>query len=513
MHQIGKGAVLFLLLLSVAGTAAAVTSYDIVLDKESADINVTVELYPENPDRTTQLTSSWQMPDGTVIMNVTDSDGPLEYEVDGSQVTFETTITPGEGKEVVEIDGSLDRAVSEEYRGLDLYKFQLSGFRDRKPDVPDEVTQVQLTAERPLLSESHSFGFDTSLGEREVNYSGEGPVNLHLAVSDEGEWYENFVLFGPGNLSTADDLYWVPAAVTGFLPQVNRFPVVVYPDEEYDVEVDEWSAGQYRKGGITFVRKSELEKEGGAGLILHEVMHGFNEEALAWTSATRSWFDEGTASYIQWLVNEERGVRQAEIFGGEVTWREGRSRYTLQPRMEPQDLWDYYSGDRNFMEDWKLTENPERKTFGYAYSELLIRDFVRREGPSSLRPVYGRLLEMDRNVEEEVSSISESNDMLLEALETDFRPCYSSSKGEMESCLEQVNDMDSEVPELGELQNRTEKVEIEKVEEPVADSTRGELVLGGGNFSRTVEKGVLNSLKGYIESIRNWFISLFRSGQ
>ncbi|MDY6770159.1 MAG: hypothetical protein SVU88_04260 [Candidatus Nanohaloarchaea archaeon] len=463
--------VLLLAVVSVSAAASGVTTYDVVVDGDTADMNITVELYPENPDRRTELTTSWLLPPGTTVRGVSDSDGELSYTTDGRQVEFTTTITPQEGKEVVTIRGTVDGVVAEEHRGLDLVQLRLSGFRDQRPDVSEEVTQVRVRTDRPVLSESHSFGFDAALGSHGANYSGEGPVNIRLAVSGQGERYDNFVLFGPGNLSTADDLYWVPVAVTGFRPQVNRWPVVVYSDEQYDQRVDGWSSGQYRTGGLIFIRNSTLVKDEGPAVVLHEVMHGFNADALRWTTANRAWFDEGTASYVEWLVNAKRGVRQAEIFGEEVVWREGRTRYTLPPRKTPGDLLTYYRENRTFMRDWTLFDTSVDRTFGYAYSELLIRRYVLDHGSASLRPVYSQLRSLNDRLDTAVESLHQSNQKILTAMETGFRPCYTTERDALEQCLEEVHRMEAEVPPLGDLAGTTEKVDIQPVDPPGEERT------------------------------------------
>ncbi|MFB6167196.1 MAG: hypothetical protein ABEJ62_02950 [Candidatus Nanohaloarchaea archaeon] len=457
-------AVLLLLLVPAAG---AVTTYDIRLHGDSADINVTVELYPEVQGRDVRLSTTWLLPENTDVGSVSDSEGPIrDYEVSGNRVRFETLIEEDENREVVEIHGRIEDVRKDEYRGLDRVQLQLSGFRDSRPEVPEEVTQVHVESDRSILAESHSFGFNTSLRNRSVKYAGTGPLNLQMSVSGGGESYDHFQLFGTGNLSTADDLYWLPAAVTGFIPQVNRWPVVVYPDEVYDSKVDRWSAGQYRRGGVIFVRNSTLQSNEGPAVVLHEVMHGFNEQALQWTTATRSWFDEGTASYVEWLVNEKRGVRQAEIFGEEVSWVEGNTRYTLPPRKEPGDLWDYYSEGRTYMRGWTLFNTTVDRTFGYAYSELLIRRYVMENGPASLRDVYSGLLDLNSRYNRTVEDVGESNQAILDVMNASFRPCYSSEREEVFDCLERVHEMEAKIPELGDVEDRTGKVRIRKVKPP-----------------------------------------------
>ncbi len=468
MPRYSAGIVLAALLLVLPGVAAGVTSYDIALDGDQAALNATIELYPENPDRTTRYSTTWQLPDGATVQSVEDSDGPLEYEHVGDGVSFTSVISAGEEKEVVTITAEIDDAVTEEYREVDLIRFQLSGFRDTKPDVPEEVTQVRLTSDRRLLAGSHSFGFDSAMDTHSANYSGAGPVNVQLGVSDQGEEYENLVLFGPGNLSTADDLYWVPVAVTGFHPQVNKYPVIVYEDDRYDEVVDAWSAGQYRTGGLIFVRESTMEEDKGPAVVLHEVMHGFNDEALNWFAGDRAWFDEGTAKYVEWAVNANREVPQAEIFGEEVSWRCGpRTRCSYDPRGTPDQLWDFYQRNESFLAEWSPLNSPDTETrrFGYALSELVVRDYVHRHGADGLQPVYDELLALNEDMDEELSGRDATRE-LQRVMDTDLRPCKADERDVFDRCLDDVNEMDAALPDPGSATRDVQKVEIQPIEEP-----------------------------------------------
>lgn len=452
---------LAVILSLLAGAAASTTSYDLSIEGNSAEMNLTLEILPENTDLTEMRPISWRLPEGTEIDSITDSSGSVDFSRDGSLVTFKTEIPAEQDREVVEIKGEIQDVVKEQYRELDLARLQLSARND--------TTQVQVSTDRMILSEASSFGFDTALGNDSANYSGKGPVNLRLAISDAGTMYENYALFGPGNISVADDLYWVPAAVTGFLPQVNRHPVVVLPDREYNETVDRWSAGQYRTGGLIFIRNTTLQGDRVTGVLLHEVMHAFNAEALAWSEADRAWFDEGTSKYVEWLVNEKGGVKTAEIFGQPVTWRQGISRYTLPPRKTPEHLWQYYQEGHDFMERWKVTDARVDRTFGYAFSELVIRDYVRNKGAAALRPVYSEFLDLNTERKHPVRDVEKSNDRILSIMGTDLQPCKAGSKEVVGDCLDKVNGMEPEIPALGELKGETRTVEITPIQQPEAD--------------------------------------------
>jgi hypothetical protein len=468
MPPIRRGALLAALLFLLPGLGAGVTTYDIALDGDTATVNATIELYPDNPDRTTRYSTTWGLPEETTVHAVRDSSGPIDYERTSSGVSFTTEIAAEQDKDVVEIDATVDGIVAEEHNAVALVTFQLSGFRDSKPAVPEEVTQVQLRSDRDLLAGSHSVGVDAAMATRTANYSGAGPVNVQLTMSNGGKQYDNLVLFGDGDLSVADNLYWVPVAVTGFHPPVNRYPVIVYSDEEYDERIDQWSAGQYRSGGLIFVRESTIDSDQAPAVVLHEVMHGFNDHALNWVRGDRAWVDEGTAKYVEWLINAKRDVPQAEIFGEQVSWRCGdQTRCSYEPRGTPDQLWDFYERDPTFLATWSPLQSPDAETrrFGYALSELVIRDYVRRNGADALQTAYDDFRAVNQDSGEELGGTA-ATQQVQRILGSDLQPCASEDRSVFAACLDAVNTMDAEIPEQRAIDRDVDRVAITPVEQP-----------------------------------------------
>ncbi len=505
MHtRLVRGVLPLAVLLLLMPAVGAVTSYDITVDGDTADLNVTFELYADEPKNFWRVSNQgFPLPERFRVLSVSDSLGPIEdYTFDDGVLRFDTNQGTARTREVVTVHATTESAVTEEYRELDLVRLRLSGFSDRYPDRPDEVTQVQVSTERALHSQSHSLGFDAAMEPNGINLSGEGPVNLHLTVSDQGERYDNMVLFGPGDISTADDLYWVPAAVTGFLPTVNRYPVIVYDAETYEAEVDRWSAGQYRTGGIIFMKRPTLESDHGPGVLLHEVMHGFNEQALRWTRAQRAWFDEGTAKYVEWLVNANRSVPQAEIFGETV--RINRT-HTYPPRKTPEDLWDYYASGSNAMLEWTLFEQDSiDRTFGYAYGELVIRNHVMEEGAESLQPVYRDLRQLNEDRTEAIEDTATSNEQILSLMDATFRPCDLPSEAQLRACLDEVNEMEPVIPELGDLEGQVDQVPIEPVERPDLDPGGSPILPTNGTVggdARNLVNTVFAALQRFLQDL------------
>ncbi len=453
-----RAAVLLVLCLGAVPLAGATTTYDIAVDGTTATVNVSFEL---TADRAINFWRgvTWQLPDGAAVVAVRDTQGAIDdYTVRDGELRFNTNRGPARTREVVTVVYRHDNAVEEEYRGVDLLQFRLSGF-------PDERTQVAVETARPLLAESHSYGFRYSLGPRAANYSGTGPVNLYLSVSDSGDRYDHFVLFGDGNLTRADQLFDVAPAVTGFLPQLNRYPVIVLPDQEYDETVDAWSAGQYRTGGLIFIRESVMEQDSGAAVVMHEVMHGFNEHALRWTDYQRPWFDEGTARYVEYLIKDQQGLHSPEIFGDRVEWRCGERRTCYyEPWGTPDQLWDYYQSGDDFMESWSpmQAETDDRRRFGYAYAELLVRNYVRTNSPDALQPVYERLHDVNRRIRDP----RQATETILTAMNTDFTPCKADVRAAFDRCLEAVNDMTPTVPNASVGTGAPTPVTIDPIKRP-----------------------------------------------
>ncbi|MDY7081271.1 MAG: hypothetical protein SXQ77_02400, partial [Halobacteria archaeon] len=221
--------------------------------------------------------------------------------------------------------------------------------------------------------------------------------------------YEHFAVFGQtqqAELAQADEMYDTVPSVLGFQPEFNKHPVVVLPGDVYNRSLNRWSQAQYEVGGVIYIRSSSFEGDTSpTDTVLHEVVHAYNEKALSWSVTGVKWFDEGTAKYVEFIVNQKRDVRQPEIFGDPVRWKApcgeehggGRCVFTLAPRQTPDDLWRYYQNDYDFMKTWRPGTSPN-KAFGYAFSELLVRNYVRKNGIGSLHPVYDSLRKIDTQV-------------------------------------------------------------------------------------------------------------------
>lgn len=477
---------LFLFLFVSVGAASATTQYNVEVENSSATMNVSFELY-SGEGGTNTWTTTWTLPEGAEVVSLSDSRGPItDYRREGSNLVFETNPGPRRPREVVYLKLRLDDVIREEYGDLKLIQLNLPGFSDRQEGVPDEVTQARITTDTRLLSESHSWGTNYSIGNYSARYKGEGGLSIYLSMSDGGTEYDNYVVFGDGNVSDADELYSIIPSVTGYGIDVNKHPVVVLPDGEYDEKLSPWSEGRYMTGGLIFVRESAFD-DGATDVLLHETTHAYNEKALAWGPGV-GWFNEGVAKYIEFLSSNELGVRQPEIFGEAISWkkectrngRRGICTYVLEPRGQPDDLWNYYQDGTDYMVSWSPSGRNEG--FGYAFSELQIRNYVRQNGASSLHPVYNEL----RERQETIDDPQRASTIVLEAMGTDLTPCNRESRQSFRMCLESVNSMDPEIPGSPDFDvNGSDEIGFREITEPEVKK----------------EEGLISRLQGFLRGL------------
>lgn len=417
----------FLLLSSVSAFA----EFSVKMDGDDAILNTTIGL--ESQREVNYFRLSWQIPDNSKIISVRDTIGKIDtYEVSDGKISLKTNLGDRRKKETIFLRLRVEGVVDDTYAPLKTAYLSLPGFEG------DEAL-ASIKAEG-LISGSHSPGFNASFLGDTMRLKGKGPLNFRVAFSEKGEKYEHFVIFDDYNLSMADEFYDYIVGVTGTKPLFERFPVIVLPDPEYEKRLNKWSSGQYRSGGLIFVKKSVMESNKNVSIVIHEATHGFNQQVLRWDRTSSRWFDEGVAKYMEYLVNRKFGLPQAEIFGERVYFSEDGEEYYLEPRKNPEDLLNYYKEGKDYMYEWSRQESV--REFGYAFSELFIRNYLRKNGYGALHDVYRSLKAINRKV----SDLEEKRDVILDAMDTDLKPCYSKELDEIKSCLKEVHEQNPKVP-------------------------------------------------------------------
>ncbi len=489
-----KMLLLFLLFLLITATSQASIHYRIDIEEENIDKQVNITLTSE--EYVNLWKTSWNIPDNVSNLYLRDTKGEItDYDSYNNHVEFKTNTGELRTEEIVEIGYTVENAVERPSKELEKIELQLTG-------LAEEPTNIEINTPNDILGTYSSHGTEKDLWKNDVHFRGEGPVNTIVTWTSKESEYNNYVNFGKQiDLSKPDELYPIVGEITGQNTSFRKLGVVVMPDTEFDEEFGENRAGVYQPGGIINIRESEVEKETFPSLVIHETVHAYNQEPLKWSQTPASVVDEGTATYVEYLVNQKLGVEQPEMFGEEVEWtdkcknnKEKSCIYTLPPRGQPNHLWEYYQQEMDFMYDWNpsmhgfFDSDLTKSEFGYSYSQLLVREAVEESQEKSLEFIYEKMegLEVAKTTNEYVKNLEE-------IFENDLRPCYSDDRGLFEECLEDLNRMELPLPEnitqpdRIEIRDRDEKIdgwEEEEIQKNESDEKEPK------KQNRTFENGI-----------------------
>lgn len=439
---------IFVLVLAFSAAASGEVFYEIDSGQDQVYMNTTIKLECTSNCPVNRWSLSWTKPPNSEILWINDSLGRIEdYEVQGEKILLTTNTGEKRNEEYVKIAFRIDESAEEIHDGLYKRKLSLPGFSGERTAGTVETEN--------LVSGWTSFGFQTSYAENGMNFSGEGPLILRTKFG-EGFETEYFEFFG----DSREDVrlaYEIPVGTLGFYQQFEKFPVAVLPGEKYNRTVNRWSAGEY-VGGVIRIREGLGEDF--KPVLAHEVVHGLNDRELNWDSTSSSYFDEGTGKYVEFMVKKKLGHRTANLFGEPVTYTERKGstlyQYTIPSKGDREDLWNYYQNDQEFMKTWNANMESVRG-FGYAYSELVIRNYIARQN-GSLRQLY-RDLEVRNEIKDPEVKWSIYSDHM------DMTPCKYDSRSRFEACLETINEYDYPVYSARPNRSKT-SLAIERLEVP-----------------------------------------------
>lgn len=384
------------------------------------------------------------LPEKTEIVGLKDEIGNITYDFSENHLKFRTNRKRANTRIVNLL---FRKNLGEEY-GFKIIDLNLFGF--------ENDTTIIISKKFPYF---FIPGAKVEYGEK-IKARKTGPASLRIIFGGKKEskhYFTNSNL----NLSLPEKYYWVPEGITGLKVPV-KFAIVSLPKEGYNLKLEKWSGGTYNSG-IIFIREEEDIKDKVA-TIMHETTHGINSFALNWDRTNISWFDEGVACYVTSVIYRMLNETRPQIFGGDIKWRNGTVIYTLKPNQKPEDLFNYYNKGENWVSNWypsKYRENYKRE-FGYAYSELFIREYLKENG-SGLHKVYQKLLKINKSVENE----NERNEIILHIFGKEFKPCYSLNLEEIKNCTKELNEMNFEIPQVNgkEINYKVEVPELPEVEE------------------------------------------------
>jgi len=471
--------------------AFAQTQYSIESGQDQVHINATLKLQCDENSRNCPVNSwqvpNWPLPDDTTVESIRDTRGEIDdYTVSNNILSLETNEGERRRTETVKIDFRIDKPAEEVYRGLKKREFSLPGFNGKATTGTVKMDD--------LISGRTSYGFNTAYSSKRLNFSGTGPVQIRLK-SGQGNETEYFEFFGQAPEDNQSLAYEVPVAMTGQVQNFRRFPVAVMDSKTFNESVGLWSAGEYVGGSIKI--RYDLEEDF-TPILAHEVVHGLNDRVLNWDQTSSSYMDEGTGKYVEYLLKRraEGSERVRELFGSEVTYtteREGqRYRVTVPSQGDRGRLWRYYTKNEDFMKEWSPLDFPDERTFGYAYSELIIRNHVVNSN-GSMKDVYrvdpGRTVDSN---EEKWSLYSENMDL---------RPCDYSSRERFNQCLEEINNYDYKLYQATDINRNENSLNIKDIPLEIYQNNKssGHLI---GNQTDSYQGGT-NSFYTWLNNLLN----------
>ncbi len=407
------------------------------------------------------------LPNNSKIIDLNDELNKIDYNFSNSKLSFKTNKKRAKSRIVNLV---FSKELEEKY-GLKTINLNLFGFEN-------DTTIV--------ISQNVSYFFapnsKTEYGEI-IKAKKQGSINVKMIFGGNTEskhYFTNSNL----NLSSLEKYLWVIEGITGIKVPV-KFGIVLLTDKKYNLELENWSAGTYR-GGLIFIRNS-LSKPDKTATILHETTHGFNSFALDWDNTNISWFDEGVACYVTTIMYRLLNETRPEIFGEKIKWKEKRVIYTLESQYAPEDLFNYYKNENWVLEWYPRKYSKYKREFGYAYSELFIREYL-SENCSNLHKVYAMLLKINKSVE----NPGERNKLITKILGKEFKPCYSKNLEEIKNCTAKLNKMSFRIPKI-EGTSINYKIEVPKLPE-IEEESYFKL------FLETIER-FFNEITKYFQSL------------
>jgi hypothetical protein len=410
--------------------SSSLTIYNITLKDQKIYVNVTFSLKSEEKYDVWRI--SWEIPQEYEIISVSDDVGPVSFNTYNGYIYFETNRLRT-NERVINVQYFLKNSISKEYDPLNKVSLQLSGFPNEKT-----IVNVYLPG---LISGDASYNFTEYFQDNFAQFVGYGPTDIVLFYSFSGREYNNYLLFGPADLKVADEMFSLVTNITGMPKPYKRFPVVVLKDADFEKQVQPWGSASHMRGGLILLKNSVANGPYNASTILHETTHGINAKVLKWNQVEATWFEEGTGSFIEYLANQKLGLKQGELFGENKVIKQGSERIVIKSRGNKEMLWDYYRQGKDFMYYWSPSDDATRD-FGYAFSELVIRYSIQKNGIDKIKEAYRKLSQVSEPVKDPIKSTN----IILSALDSNFMPCYSVDRIRFEQCLKEINEQQLVVP-------------------------------------------------------------------
>lgn len=449
--------VISVILLFAGSAAANRVYYDMNVNQSTVMMNTTVKLDCKT-DCPSKWRLTWKVPEGGKVIGVKDDQGPIkDYKVQNGGLVASSNTDHEKGPEKFRIRFRIDRKAEEVYGGLHKRNLNLRSFKGAKTTGTVHVDN--------FLSSWAGYGVDTSVDGDNVNFRAEGPLSLRVKFG-KGDYRSKYYEFFGGRPENSSMAYETAVGMTGQHLDVKRLPVAIMPDAEFNRSVSKWSSGEYRSGSAQM--RQGLGEEF-RPILAHETVHALNDRKLNWDQTSSSYFEEGTASYVEFLVRLKlyrqgvihRPVR--ELFGDSVRYDPDKTdNYykKLPPKGSSDVLWGYYQNDYDYMKRWNpfMKQSSARRRFGYAYSELMIRNYV-VNGNGSLRKLY-----KDIEVNGKIKDPEKKWELFSKHM--DMTPCKYRTRQRFEKCIDRINNHSYSVYTASPTGNTSDAFSVEKLKIP-----------------------------------------------
>lgn len=481
-----------LLLTLLAASAAADVQYSGVIDQQEVRLNTSIQLECSDPCPVSRWGLTWNLPENAEIVEIRDSIGEIEdYERSGRTVSITTNTGEPRRTETVKIIMRIREDAEPVYDGLHYRQLSL-------PSLGGEETTGIFRVE-DMVSGWIGYGFETSFSEDEFRFKGEGPTNIRVNFG-EGEEEKFYEFFGDDR-NNSSEAYRVAVGTTGVVQDFERFPVAVMPSGTYNQTRPSWSSGEYIAGNIAL--RDNLGDDY-LPVLTHETIHGLNDRFLKWDQTRSTYIDEGVAEHAEYLMRkrlyrEDRiKTGTAEIFGDDSEYRveEGGDTYiyTRSSQGDRDRLWKYYQEDTEVMKEWNPGLSQEYREFGYAYSELLIKNYIVNQG--SVRDLYSKI-----DPGQKIESPEEKWSYLSQFME--MEPCNYDSRERFDRCLDRINDYDYPVYTATDIRRESSQLEFDEIKLPNRTVNDGNDLISGSTSNSGVT--FVDFLQGFLDYLLSFF--------
>lgn len=375
------------------------------------------------------------------LLSVSDSQGELEYSIEGDRITYESV--SGAKRSVAYFNLEYTANINENNQFSD----SLNQYTVKTSSTEGREQSIQINSENRILSLYTSTKHRYNMSD---NYTavmeGFGPMTTRVLAGNPDNIVESVAIFDES--SGMDDVpydkiekgYLSAVSSTGIERENVLYPLVILDKDEFNSEFsrEEQISGTYRNG-VVYIPSNVLLGDTSSSVIAHEMTHSLNGQV---TPYFPDWFDEGTAMLAQISTADRYDEPYSYPFSDKSSCSGQRCvvTYSLD---DTSSLINYIEGNRSYMSEQQWSES---SSFRYAYSSLLINEVVRGTENTSMVSVYETLID-DRSRIHNNQNRDNMTSIMLENLNLqNLNPCSdfyegSVSEKDVKDCVKTNNEV------------------------------------------------------------------------